>query len=121
MLNVVLVIANTVATVAANALLKLSADAGSLVAFLAFQVAGNLAGLAGVLAYTGLLRTVPLHVSFPLTRGLQVIGVQVIAASVLFREPATPVRLAGTALVAAGIVLVGLAMRRPGHKPEPPC
>jgi len=112
MLNVFFVVANLVATVAANAALKLSAEAGAVVPFLLFQVAGNLLGLAGVLAYTGLLRTTPLHVSFPLTRGLQVIGVQVVAASVLFREPATPLRLAGTALVAAGIVLVGLAAPR---------
>jgi multidrug transporter EmrE-like cation transporter len=114
--NVILVVVNLVATVAANALLKLSADAGSIVPFLLFQAAGNVLGLVGVLAYTGLLRTTPLHVSFPLTKGLQVIGVQVVAASVIFQEPVTPLRLAGTALVSAGIVVVGLAMGRPAER-----
>ena len=60
--------------------LKMSADAATTWLFIAMQVAGNLAGFVGVLAYTGLLRTLPLQIAFPLSRGMAVLGVQVIAA-----------------------------------------
>lgn len=114
-INVLFAAGNVLATVAANALLKLSAEAASLWPFLLFQVAGNLLGLLGVLAYTGLIRKMPMHVAFPLTRGLCVLGVQLGAAALFFREPVTPRHLAGAALVTAGIVLVGLAMPARGR------
>ncbi len=99
---------------AANTLLKLSADASSSLPFLLLQLAGNLAGLAGVLAYTGLMRTLPLHIAFPLTQGFAVLGVQLIASLLLFRESFTVTEAAGSALVAAGIILVAAAPRGPG-------
>jgi len=40
------------------------------------------------------------------TIGLSVIGVQVIAARLLFRESIGPLQWLGTGLVAAGIVLI---------------
>lgn len=92
---------------AANALLKLSADANGVWLFVAFQAGGNLAGLAGVLAYTGLLRRMPLHVAFPLSRGAAVLGVQLAAAVFFFHERFSLTEAAGAAVVAAGIILVG--------------
>ncbi len=97
---------------AANIFLKLSADASSLLPFLLLQLAGNLAGLAGVLAYTGLMRTLPLHVAFPLTQGVAVLGVQLVASLAVFREAFTAAEAAGSALIGAGIVLVGVAARQ---------
>jgi undecaprenyl phosphate-alpha-L-ara4N flippase subunit ArnE len=70
-------------------------------------VMGNVSGFLGVLALTGILRTVPLHVAYPISAGLGVIGVQVVAARWVFHEPITTVQWLGTALVVAGIVLIG--------------
>ncbi|MGA2612054.1 MAG: hypothetical protein ABSG38_01200 [Spirochaetia bacterium] len=96
---------------AANALLKLSADASGVWTFLVFQVAGNLAGLAGVLLYTGLLQKMPLHVAFPLSRGVGVLGVQLVASLLVFHEVFKPTEAAGVVAVAAGIILVGTGTR----------
>ena len=86
--------------------LKLSAASSDWRRFWLWQIAGNMAGFAGVLALTGLLRLVPLHVAHPVTQGLAVIGVQVFAARILFRETIDPLQWVGTGLVIAGIVLI---------------
>jgi len=96
-----------VVVTAANVLLKLSADADGVWPFLAFQAGGNLAGLAGVLLYTGLLREMPLHTAFPLSRGVGVLGVQLAASLLVFHEAFKPTEAVGAAVVAAGIILVG--------------
>jgi multidrug transporter EmrE-like cation transporter len=96
-----------VSVTAANVLLNLSAHAGGLWPFLAFQAAGNLAGLAGILVYTGLMRRMPLHVAFPLSRGAGVLGVQLVGSVMVFRETFTLREAVGAAVVAAGILLVG--------------
>ncbi|MGA2642257.1 MAG: hypothetical protein ABSG21_15290 [Spirochaetia bacterium] len=93
----------------ANILLKLAADAHETWILVTMFAAGNLVGLAGVLAYTGLLRTLPLHVAFPLSRGLVVLGVQLVAALIVFHESFRFTEAAGAALVTAGIILVGLS------------
>jgi len=105
---------------AANALLKLSADANGVWLFIVFQAAGNLAGLAAVLLYTGLLRKMPLHVAFPLSRGVGVLGVQLAASLLFFGERFKPTEAAGAAVVAVGIILVGLGAsdRNAVKKPE---
>ena len=97
----------------ANIFLKLSADAHDTRILLVMLAAGNLAGFVGVLAYTGLLRTLPLHVAFPLSRGLGVLGVQLLAALVFFRESFTAREAAAVVLVTAGIVLVGISAPQP--------
>ena len=97
----------------ANVLLKLSADAGGVWLFIAFQAGGNLAGLGGVLVYTGLLRSMPLYLAFPLSRGVGVLGVQIAASMLVFHEAFTPTEAAGAAAVAAGIILVGMGARGP--------
>jgi multidrug transporter EmrE-like cation transporter len=104
---VALVGGNLLFNVLANASFKVSADSRTWREFLVWQVAGNLAGLVTVLTLTGLLRHMPLHVAFPLTTGLAVIGVQVGAAWLLFRESIAPAQWMGTLLVVAGILLIG--------------
>ncbi len=100
-------LANLVFNIIANAAFKLSAASQNWRSFLAWQIVGNLAGFITVLAMTGLLRFIPLHVVFPITAGLAVIGVQVVAAQFLFGEAVTSRQWLGTLLVAAGIMLIG--------------
>ena len=59
-----------------------------------------------MLTLTGLLRFIPLHVAYPVTVGLSVIGVQMGAARWLFHEPITQAQWLGTLLIAVGILLV---------------
>ena len=104
---VALVGANLLFNIIANASFKMSAGGHTWRQFLLWQLVGNLAGLITVLTLTALLRWIPLHVAFPLTTGLAVIGVQVVAAWWMFREPVTPAQWLGTLLIVAGILLVG--------------
>lgn len=101
-----LVAGNLLFNIAANASFKLSAAAADWRGFVAWQVVGNLAGFITVLTLTGLLRYLPLHVAYPVTAGLAVIGVQVAAARWLFGEAISPGQWLGTLLVIAGIWLV---------------
>lgn len=103
----VLTAANLLFNIAANASFKASADSRTWRDFLFWQIVGNLAGLITVLTLTGLLRYLPLHVAFPLTTGLMVIGVQVGAAHWIFHESISPSQWLGTGLVTAGILLIG--------------
>jgi len=102
-----LVSANLLFNIIANASFRVSAFSPTWRSFLSWQVVGNLAGFITVLTLTGLLRYVPLRVAYPVTTGLAVLGVQVVAAGFLFREPVTPVQWLGTLFVAMGIVLIG--------------
>lgn len=112
MRNAALPLCYLVFVTSANVFLKLSADAGTVWYFLAMQIAGNLAGFVGILAYTGLLQTLPLHVAFPMSRGLVVLGIQVVASFVVFHEVFRLTEAIATALVAAGIILVGIGAPR---------
>lgn len=105
-LPVALVAANLVFNIVANAAFKLSAASATWRGFLVWQVVGNLAGFITVLTLTGLLRYVPLHVAYPVTAGLAVVGVQVVAARWLFDEPISSAQWLGTLLVTLGIVLI---------------
>ncbi len=102
----VLLGSNLFFNILANAGFKLSAASSGWRGFLAWQVVGNLAGFITVLTLTGLLRYLPLHVAYPITAGLAVIGVQVVAARWLFGEAISSGQWLGTLLVAIGIVLV---------------
>lgn len=103
----VLLLLNLAFNVIANASFKLSALGGSWQSFLGWQVAGNLAGFITVITLTWLLRYHPLHVVFPVTTGLAVVGVQVLAAARLFHEPIGPRQWLGTLLIVLGILFVG--------------
>jgi multidrug transporter EmrE-like cation transporter len=93
--------------IVANASFKLSATSASWNNFLVWQVVGNLAGFITVLTLTGLLRFIPLGVAYPVTTGLAVVGVQVIASGFLFHDPVSPGKLLGTLFVVIGIGLIG--------------
>ena len=102
-----LLMTNLIFNIISNAGFKVSAGSSSWREFLVWQVAGNLAGFITVLTLTGLLRFIPLHVAYPVTTGLAVVGVQVVAAWWLFHEPITTAQWLGTLLIAIGIFLVG--------------
>jgi drug/metabolite transporter (DMT)-like permease len=95
----------------ANLLLKMAADAGTGMPLAAFLVAGNLAGFVGILAYTGMLRSLPLHVAFPLSRGVVVLGI-LVSSVIFFHERLKITEAVGAALVTMGIILVGRSPRR---------
>lgn len=103
----VLIACNLLFNVIANAGFKYSAMSGNWRGFLTWQVVGNVAGFITVLTLTGLLRYLPLHVAYPLTAGLAVIGVQIVAARWLFQETISTGEWAGAILVVLGIVLIG--------------
>jgi multidrug transporter EmrE-like cation transporter len=102
-----LVAGNLLFNILANASFKYSALSPSWRGFFSWQVVGNLAGLITVLTLTWLLRYIPLHVAFPVTTGLAVIGVQIVAARWLFGESISLPQWLGTVLVVFGILLVG--------------
>ncbi len=101
-----LVIANLLFNIIANACFKISAGSGNLRAFIAWQVVGNLAGFATVITLTWMLRYVPLHVAFPVTTGLAVLGVQMISGRLFFGENVSIIDWLGTFLVVAGILFL---------------
>ena len=107
LLALVLIGGNTLFNIISNASFKYSALSPSWRGLLAWQVVGNLTGLITVITLTWLLRFVPLTVAFPVTTGLAVIGVQVIAASLLFQESISPAQWLGTLFIVAGIALIG--------------
>jgi multidrug transporter EmrE-like cation transporter len=101
-----LVAVSVIFNIVASSGFKLSAASTNWRSFLGWQAVGNFAGLVTVLALTGLLRLTSLHVAYPVTTGLSVVGVQVVAAALLFREAISPAQWMGTLLVVAGIVLI---------------
>ncbi len=106
LMAVVLIGGNMLFNILANTSFKYSAMSQSWRGFLTWQVLGNLAGLITVITLTFLLRSVPLNVAFPITTGLAVIGVQVIAARLLFHESISPAQWLGTLFIVIGIVLI---------------
>jgi multidrug transporter EmrE-like cation transporter len=105
--TLVLFSANLLFNVIANASFKFSVTNPTWRSFLTWQVIGNIAGFITVLTLTGLLLFIPLHVAFPVTTGMTVIGVQVLAARLLFHEQISPAQWLGTFLVVIGIMLIG--------------
>jgi O-acetylserine/cysteine efflux transporter len=104
-----LLILYAVLVTASNALVKISAGAAWFWPFILPFAAGNVAGLGGVLIYSLMLKSMPLHIAFPLTRGFGVLGVQLAATLLLFNETLRPAEIAGAVLVTAGIILTSLA------------
>ncbi len=105
-LALALIAGNLLFNIVANASFKLSAESPNLHGFLVWQVIGNLSGFITVITLTWLLRYIPLNVAFPVTTGLAVIGVQIIAGGFLFREDLSVGQWLGTVLVVAGIALI---------------
>ena len=103
-----LLLADMSANTGAHICLKLSAARKGVRVFLAWQAAGNLAAFLATLAYTALLRSISLHVAYPLTEGLTAIGVQLVGGMIVLRERIPRSAWAGTALILSGIVLFSL-------------
>ena len=103
-----LVLIYLILTIASNIGFKLSALSRGLQGFLGWQVIGNVFGLLGVLAFTFLLRLLPLHLAYAFTYGLGFVGVQVVGAHFFFHEAIAPTQWLGIALIAIGIVFVSL-------------
>jgi multidrug transporter EmrE-like cation transporter len=101
-----LILTNLLFTIVANGSFKQSAQSTDWRNFLVWQVIGNLAGLVTVITLTWLLRYQPLSVAFPLTTGLGVIGVQLIAGHWLFGEAISPGRWLGALLIILGIAFL---------------
>lgn len=107
-LAVVLAILNLAMVVTAQVSFKFSALSNRWKDFIAWQVAGNLAGFAGVLSLTFLLRRLPLNMAYALSAGLGFVLVEVVGARLIFREAISTVQWLGVFLVTAGIVLIFL-------------
>ncbi len=105
-LTVTLIVVNLLFNVLANVSFRYAAAASGWRGFLAWQVVGNLAGLITVVTLTLLLRHLPLHIAYPVTTGLALVGVQVVAALLWFQESISPREWAGAALIAVGVVLL---------------
>lgn len=103
MVTFALVTTNLIFNIVANAAFKVSATSANLRSFIAWQIVGNLAGFITVLTLTGLLRYIPLHIAFPLTIGLAVLGVQIVAAGWLFHETITATQWLGALFIIIGI------------------
>ncbi len=101
-----LILLNLAFNVLSNAGFRMSAFSASWRGFLVWQIVGNVAGFVTVLTLTALLRHMPLGVAFPLTTGLAIIGVQLIAAVWLFHEPMSQRQWIGTLAIIAGIWLI---------------
>lgn len=101
-----LILVNLAFNVLSNAGFKLSAQSSSLKQFISWQVVGNLAGFITVLALTGLLVYIPLHIAFPVTTGLAVIGVQLVSGRLFFHEAISPEQWLGALFVVIGIVFL---------------
>jgi multidrug transporter EmrE-like cation transporter len=102
----VLIALNVVFSIVANAAFRISARSATWSDVLVWQVLGNLAGLLTVLSLTGLLRYMPLAVAFPITTGISILGVQVVAAKWLFHEPINLMQWTGAVLIGVGVFLV---------------
>jgi multidrug transporter EmrE-like cation transporter len=101
-----LILLNLVFNVLANASFRVSAMSDSWRGILTWQVVGNLAGLITVITLTALLRYLPLSIAFPLTTGLAILGVQLIASIWLFHEPISQRQWLGTLAIVWGIWLI---------------
>ncbi len=101
-----LILLNLAFNVLSNAGFRMSAFSGSWRGFLVWQIVGNVAGFITVLTLTALLRYMPLGVAFPLTTGLAIVGVELIAAAWLFQEPISQRQWIGTLAIVAGIWLL---------------
>jgi multidrug transporter EmrE-like cation transporter len=102
----VLIVVNLSFNVLSNASFKISAFSPNWRGILTWQVIGNLAGFITVLTLTGLLRYMPLSVAFPVTTGLSIVGVQIVAALLYFHEPISAAQWLGTLFITIGVFLV---------------
>ena len=97
---------NVIFSVLANAAFRVSARGATWGEVVTWQILGNLAGFVTVVTLTGMLRYAPLSIAFPITTGLSILAVQLVAARWLFQEPIAAHQWTGALLIGAGIFLV---------------
>lgn len=101
-----LIVVNLGFNVLSNASFRVSAMSATWRGILTWQVVGNLAGLVTVITLTWILKYMPLSIAFPLTTGLTVLGVQMVAASWIFNESISQQQWLGTMAIVLGIWLI---------------
>jgi len=101
-----LILLNMAFNILANASFRISAMSPNWRGILTWQAVGNIAGFITVITLTLLLRHMPLNIAFPLTTGLAVLGVQVVASIWLFHEPISQRQWIGTLAIVMGIWLI---------------
>jgi undecaprenyl phosphate-alpha-L-ara4N flippase subunit ArnE len=101
-----LIVVNLGFNVLSNAAFRVSAMSDTMRGLITWQVVGNLAGFITVITLTWMLKYMPLSIAFPLTTGLTVLGVQMVAASWIFREPVSERQWLGTLAIVVGIWLI---------------
>ena len=74
--------------------------------FLKWQIPANFSGLFAVIALTFLMRYVPLRVAIAIQFGLAFVFIQVISASLVFKEKITIYQWFGVVIVFLGILLI---------------
>jgi len=97
---------NLVMVVLSNLCFRWSAAASAWRPFLGYQIVGNLAGFVSVVAFTFLLRHLPLNMAYALTTGLGFVLVQVVASRLVLGENATDLQWVGVTLIVLGIFLI---------------
>ena len=103
-----LILTNIFFTVVSNLGFKWSAASSGPRDFLRWQVVGNVAGFLSVLALTGLLRFIPLHLATAFTVGLGFVAIQFFGAHLVCGETITTSQWLGITLIAVGVVVVSL-------------
>ena len=101
-----LIVVNLGFNVLSNAAFRVSAMSETMRGLITWQVVGNLAGFVTVITLTWMLKYMPLSIAFPLTTGLTVLGVQMVAASWIFREPVSERQWLGTLAIVVGVWLI---------------
>ena len=103
-----LILTNIFFTVVSNLGFKWSAASSKPRDFLRWQVVGNVAGFLSVLALTGILRFIPLHLASAFTVGLGFVAIQFFGAHLVCGEAITASQWLGITLIAVGVVVVSL-------------
>jgi multidrug transporter EmrE-like cation transporter len=101
-----LILFNLAFNILANASFRISALSDTWRGLITWQVVGNVAGFITVITLTWLLRYMPLSIAFPLTTGLAILGVELVASIWLFHEPVSQRQWLGTLAIVAGIWLI---------------
>jgi undecaprenyl phosphate-alpha-L-ara4N flippase subunit ArnE len=101
-----LIVVNLGFNVLSNAAFRVSATSETWRGLLTWQVVGNLAGFVTVITLTWMLKYMPLSIAFPLTTGMTVLGVQMVAASWIFKESVSARQWLGTLAIVLGIWLI---------------
>jgi len=103
-----LILAYLFFTVISNLGFKWSAASSGAREFIKWQVMGNVAGFMSVLALTGILRFIPLHLATAFTIGLGFVAIQFFGAHLVCGETITSSQWLGIALIALGVAVVSL-------------